>query len=90
MCVSALKIGHWAKAPSAAGAPRPVTQLVNATGAGDAFLAGFTHALVDGLPVEDMLDYALASGITAIQSMTTINPDMSDARVKENIARYRL
>jgi pseudouridine kinase len=69
---------------------RPVSQMVNATGAGDAFLAGFTHALVDGLPVEEMLDYALASGITAIQSMTTINPDMSDARVKENITRYRL
>ena len=69
---------------------RPVSQMVNATGAGDAFLAGFTHALVDGLSVEEMLDYALASGITAIQSMTTINPDMSDARVKENITRYRL
>ena len=69
---------------------RPVSQMVNATGAGDAFLAGFTHALVDGLPVEQMLDYALASGITAIQSMTTINPDMSDALVKENEIRYRL
>jgi hypothetical protein len=37
-----------------------------------------------------MLDYALASGITAIQSMTTINPDMSDALVKENLKRYRI
>lgn len=69
---------------------RPVSQMVNATGAGDAFLAGFTHALVDGLPVEEMLDYALASGITAIQSMTTINPDMSDALVRVNVTRYRL
>ncbi len=69
---------------------RPVSQMVNATGAGDAFMAGFTHALVDGLPVEEMLDYALASGITAIQSMTTINPDMSDALVRENRNRYRL
>ena len=69
---------------------RPVSQMVNATGAGDAFLAGFTHALVDGLPVEEMLDYALASGVTAIQSMTTINPDMSDALVRANVTRYRL
>ena len=69
---------------------RPVSQMVNATGAGDAFMAGFTHALVDGLAVEEMLDYALASGITAIQSMTTINPDMSDALVRENRNRYRL
>ncbi|NLI54454.1 MAG: hypothetical protein GX417_09055 [Clostridiales bacterium] len=69
---------------------RPVESMVNATGAGDAFMAGFTHALVDRQPVEAMLDYALASGITAIQSMTTINPDMSDALVKENLKRYRI
>lgn len=69
---------------------RPVSQMVNATGAGDAFMAGLTHALVRGLSVEEMLDYALASGITAIQSMTTINPDMSDALVWENRNRYRL
>ena len=69
---------------------RPVEQMVNATGAGDAFMAGFTHGLIDGLSVEERLDYALASGITAIQSMTTINPDMSDALVRENIERYRV
>lgn len=69
---------------------RPVSQMVNATGAGDAFMAGLTHALVDGMAVEEMLDYALASGITAIQSMTTINPLMSDSLVRENRNRYRL
>ncbi len=69
---------------------RPVSQMVNATGAGDAFMAGLTHALVDDTAVEEMLDYALASGITAIQSMTTINPLMSDALVRENRNRYRL
>lgn len=69
---------------------RPVEHMVNATGAGDAFVAGFTHGLADGLPIEQRLDYALASGITAIQSMTTINPEMSDARVRENLERYRI
>ena len=63
--------------------------MVNATGAGDAFLAGFTHGLVRGLPVPERLDYALASGITAILSMTTINPNMSDALVRANMERYR-
>jgi fructose-1-phosphate kinase PfkB-like protein len=53
-------------------------------------MAGFTHAMVDGQTVEEMLDYALASGITAIQSMTTINPEMSDMLVRENRNRYRL
>jgi len=68
----------------------PVEQMVNATGAGDAFLAGFAHGLVDGLPVPQRLDYALASGITAILSIPTINPDMSDALVRKNLQRYRL
>ena len=67
----------------------PVEQMVNATGAGDAFLAGLTHGLVRGLPVPERLDYALASGITAILSMTTINPNMSDALVRANMERYR-
>lgn len=69
---------------------RPVEHMVNATGAGDAFMAGFTHGLAVGLPIEQRLDYALASGITAIQSMTTINPEMSDALVRENLERYRI
>ena len=68
---------------------RPVEQMVNATGAGDAFLAGLIHGLVNGLPVPERLDYALASGITAILSMTTINPNMSDALVRANMERYR-
>lgn len=68
---------------------RPVERMVNATGAGDAFMAGFLHALIDDMPIETGLDYALSSGITAIESMSTINPDMSDALVKANIERYR-
>ena len=68
---------------------RSVAQMANATGAGDAFMAGFVHGLVDRMAIKDQLDYALASGITAILSPTTINPEMSDALVRENIARYR-
>ncbi len=68
---------------------RPVEQMVNATGAGDAFMAGFIHGLIDDMPIDAGLDYALSSGITAIESMSTINPEMSDALVKANIERYR-
>lgn len=68
---------------------RRLEQMENATGAGDAFMAGFTHGLVEGMPVEEQLDYALASGITAIQSLSTINPNMSDALVRKNLEAYR-
>ena len=69
---------------------KPVESMVNATGAGDAFMAGFTHGLVAAMPLDETLDYALASGITAIQSLSTIHPGMSDALVRENLARYRI
>lgn len=68
---------------------RPVERMINATGAGDAFMAGFAHGLVRGMPTEEMLDYALASGATALFSMATINPDMSDALVKQNLRRFK-
>jgi pseudouridine kinase len=69
---------------------RPVKTMANATGAGDAFMAGFVHGLIDEMPEEERLDYALASGIAAIESVSTINPEMSDALVRNNIERYRL
>ena len=69
---------------------RPIERMVNATGAGDAFMAGFTHALVSGMPTEEMLDYALASGATALFSMETINPAMSDALVRQNLREFRI
>jgi pseudouridine kinase len=69
---------------------RPVEQMVNATGAGDAFMAGFIHGLIDDMPMEEGLDYALSSGITAIESMSTIHPEMSDTLVRINMDQYRL
>lgn len=68
---------------------RPVEQMENATGAGDAFMAGLVHACCRGDTREDMLDYALASGIIAVQSAETINPAMSDALVRRTIEEYR-
>lgn len=69
---------------------RPVQQMANATGAGDAFMAGFLHGFVSGMTLEEQLDYALASGIVAIQSPDTIHPGMSDLLVKETLDAYRI
>ena len=62
---------------------RPVADMANATGAGDAFMAGLACAFVRGAKPEDMVDYALACGLIAVQSEDTINPLMSDALVRE-------
>lgn len=69
---------------------RPLEQMANATGAGDAFMAGFVHGYIQAVPLEAQLDYALASGIVAIQSIDTINPEMCDAQVRDTIRSYRM
>lgn len=69
---------------------RPVDDMENATGAGDAFMAGFLHGHLLGLSVEEQLDYALASGIVAVRSPDTIHPGMSDSLVRETLERSRI
>ena len=68
---------------------KPVEDMANATGAGDAFMAGLACAFVRGAGPEDMVDYALACGLLAVQSEDTINPDISDALVRRTIEKYR-
>jgi len=41
------------------------------------------------MPLPEMLDFALASGIVAILSVSTINPNMSPEFVLETLERYR-
>ncbi len=62
---------------------RPLTEMANANGAGDAFMAGLVYGHVKGLSAEETLDRALAAGIVAIRSEMTINPEMSE----ESLAR---
>ena len=68
---------------------KPVTDMANATGAGDAFMAGLASAFVRGAAPEDMIDYALACGLLAVQSEDTINPQMSDEAVRRTIEEYK-
>lgn len=61
----------------------------NVTGAGDAFFAGLIYGTLLDMPLPEMLDFALASGIVAILSVSTINPNMSPEFVLETLERYR-
>lgn len=56
---------------------KPVTKMVNASGAGDATMAAIIYGTVNGLKIEETIDYALAAGIAAITSSKTINDNMS-------------
>lgn len=54
--------------------PCPETRLVNASGGGDAMMAGFVRAFLDGLPVEAAARFALACSALAVESPETVNP----------------
>ena len=69
---------------------KPVADMANATGAGDAFTAGLVSAFAKGASPEDMVDYVLACGVAAVQSEDTINPALSDALVREILNDYRI
>ena len=63
----------------------PVENMVNATGAGDAFMAGLVSAFVDGLDAAHMVARGLACGRLAVQSAATINPELSIEKVEEEL-----
>ncbi len=69
---------------------RPLEKMVNATGAGDSFMAGIIHSFVNEYDLEKTLDYALAAGIVSIISEKTINPNMSVNLIERIIKESKL
>ena len=67
---------------------RPVSEMRNATGAGDAFLAGLVYGFVNGMSPEDAVDCALAAGHIAVESDDTISREMSALLLKYTIRNY--
>ncbi len=64
-------------------------QVVNATGAGDAFMAGLVWAYLEGTELEGSARAGVAAGAIALEGAETINPRMSvealKARMKQEI-----
>lgn len=65
---------------------QPLDEIANATGAGDAFLGGLLYAYMHDLGLDDTLTAAMTASKLAILSEQTINPDMSEALLKETIS----
>ncbi len=59
--------------------------MVNATGAGDAFMAALAWAYLEGSDLERTALLAQAAGAVAVESDETINPAMSPQAVKERL-----
>ena len=70
------------------GVSRPFGHMVNATGAGDAAMAGIIWASREGLDAQNVVHAAMAAGMVAIASPDTISPGMSPAAVEKMIEEY--
>ena len=57
--------------------PCPETRLVNASGGGDAMMAGFVRAYLDRLSIREAAPFALACSSLAVESAETVNPHLS-------------
>ena len=66
----------------------PFDGMVNATGAGDAAMAGIIHATKRGLDAKRTVQFAMAAGMVAIASPDTISRGMSPAAIETMIKEY--
>ncbi len=67
---------------------RPFPSMVNATGAGDASMAGIIHASRAGMTAEETLLFAMGAGMVAISAEDTINPNISADAIEMMIKEY--
>lgn len=64
----------------------PNIEIINATGAGDAFMAAIAYAHLDNLDIENTLKFAITTSILTLENEYTINPNIS---VKSIIKRMK-
>jgi pseudouridine kinase len=57
-------------------------EVVDVTGAGDAMLAGFCHALLRGAETDDAAAYGHAAAALTVASPHTVRPDLTDRLVR--------
>lgn len=69
---------------------KPPEKIANATGGGDAFMAGVIFMSLRGASAEDTVEFALAAGTAAVMSPDTINPDISEKYVNKILTEYKL
>lgn len=61
--------------------PSPKVQVVNATGAGDAFVAALTFCRMKDYEIEEAVRFSMAASILALSHEETINPNISEEKV---------
>ncbi len=70
--------------------PSPNIKVVNATGAGDAFVAALAFSHYQNMEIEESTRFAMSASILALSHMETINPNMSEENVNKKMKEIGL
>jgi pseudouridine kinase len=62
-------------------------EVVDVTGAGDAMLAGYLHALGAGADPVEAAEYGAATAALTLASPTAVRADLTDALVRRTLQR---
>lgn len=63
----------------------PPIRVVNATGAGDAFMAGVVFASLNQYTIEETVRFSAAAAGLALSGESTVNPDMSRVLIEQTL-----
>ncbi len=69
---------------------KPLEQMENATGGGDAFMAAVLYARLLDFDINDTMDFALAAGVAAVSYKSTINPNICVSLIEKILEERRL
>lgn len=65
-------------------------KIINATGAGDAFIAALAYAHISGIPIEEKAKLGVAASLLALSHENTINPNMSIEMINKKLEEIKL
>jgi len=66
----------------------PVVKVADATGAGDAFAAGFLYGVLNGHMVEDACRLGISNAALTLQTAETVNPALTEQRLRAAYEQY--
>lgn len=64
-------------------------EVVNATGAGDAFIAGLVYAHMNNLDIEDACKHSMAAAMMALGHENTINPNLCVQKIESIVEEMK-
>lgn len=70
--------------------PSPAVHVTNATGAGDAFMAGLVYSRLNSFTMHDSAIFSMAGAIVALSHENTINPTISVESIQNKIKELKI